>query len=109
MLLKLQVYGRQSFVESIGGEESPVASDCIALLAWYVFDSCGFCAVLSGETNGCQHLLHLHATTMHSMQHAHCISQYSITTYPLQFDFAHVFLKPSQGSCDIRAILMPLV
>ena len=33
MLLKLQVYGQRLYIESIGGEESPATSDCIALLA----------------------------------------------------------------------------
>jgi len=98
----LQVHGQQSFIESIGGEESPSTSDCIVLLAQYGLDSCGFCAVSSGATNGHQHLLHLHATTMHSMQHEH-------HTYPLWLDSAHIYLQPSQGSCDIPAILMPLV
>ena len=44
MLLKLQVHGQQSFVESIGGEESPATS----------FNRCRFSAILSGETNGRQ-------------------------------------------------------
>ncbi len=68
-------------------------------LALYGFDSCVSCAVSSGETNGHPRLLLLHCTTMRLMQHEHCIC-YLITTYPLWFEFAHIFLKPSQGSCD---------
>jgi len=106
---RLQVHGQWSFVESIGGEESPCTSACIALPTRYGFNSCGFCAVLSGETNGHQCPLLLHCATMHPMPHEHHISQYLIATYPLWFDFSHIFLKPSQGSHAIPAILMPLV
>jgi len=35
-----QGYGQQSFVKSIGGEESPSASDCIALHDQYDLASC---------------------------------------------------------------------
>jgi len=40
MFPKLQVHGHQTFVESIGGEESPATSDYIMLLAQYGFDQC---------------------------------------------------------------------
>jgi len=84
MLLKLQVYGQQSFIESIGGEESPATSDCITLLAWYGFNSCDFCAVSSGETNGHQHPLLFPRSPLHTMQHGHDATEYSVASRPLQ-------------------------
>ncbi len=89
MLLRLQGYELQSFIKSIGGEESPSASDCITLhdrygVNSYVFHafsseetnecqrplkSCVFHAVSSGETDEHQRLLLLPRTTLHSMPH----------------------------------------
>ncbi len=101
-LLKLQGYEQQSFVESIGGEESPSASDCITLhdrygLDLYVFhavlsgetnerqctlDSCIFHAMLSGEPNGCQRLFLLPHSTLHLTPH-----QYSVVAHWMQHGY----------------------
>jgi len=50
-LLRLQGYEQRSFVESIGGEESPSPGDGITLHDRYGLDSHVFHAILSGETN----------------------------------------------------------
>jgi len=84
--------GKQSYVESIGGEESSAANDCVKLFACAAFTSLhldpdgylsgtfvfaqqdgshphGFSALSSGETIVHQHPLFLHCTAMHSTQH----------------------------------------
>ncbi len=84
MLLKLQGHGQQSFIESIGGEEFPAASGCIALLAHYGFNSCDFCAVSSGETIGHQRPLLLPRSPLHMMQHGHNVTDYSVASHTIR-------------------------
>ncbi len=73
----------QSFIESIGGEESPAASDCIMLLDQHGFDPHQLSALSSEETNGHQHLLLLPCTTLHLMPHQHDGTKYLVTIHSL--------------------------
>ncbi len=100
MLLKWQVHGQRSFIESIGGEESHATSVCAMSPTQYGFDQCQFSAILSGETNGHQSPLLLHHTTSHFTQHGHDATKYSVTPHPLwQLDFdQNLPIFPSQVS-----------
>jgi len=104
ILLKSLVQGQHSFAESIGGEESPSTSNCIALLARYGFNSYGFCAVLSGETNGPQCPLLLHCTTLHSMPHWHDATKSLVAIRSLQqLDYGQMSLwsRPGIGALPV--------